>query len=263
MEETQRNKKKLDAANKKIRILEDMIEDRTRSLYTANEVLRKQKEELENYARLVSHDLREPVLTIQGFSKLLAKSLNMDKTEAQYFKLMHESSKRLLTIIDSILGYTQINSDASMESVATSELLQHITSDISQLIKNSNANLIINDLPTVTGVKPLLYSLFQNLITNAIKFVPQDKQPIVEISGKDEKTNYSFTIKDNGIGISEDNANKIFIMSERLNDNYKGSGVGLAHCKKIIELHKGNIWVESTLGFGSTFHFTIPQNLSA
>jgi len=260
MDEIQKYKKKLDTANKKVRILEDMIETHTRHLYTANETLKKQKKELENYAKLVSHDLREPVLTIQGFSELLIKNGSIDKTNSQYFKFIHQSSERLLSIIDEILGYNIISSDISMEPVNTFELIQHITSDIDHLIKKSDTTLIINDLPTVFGAKSLLYSLFQNLITNAIKFVPQQRQPVIEISCRNKGKNYTFTIKDNGIGIAKENVDEIFTMYKRVNtDDFEGSGIGLGHCKKIIELHHGDIWVESVPNVGSTFHFTIPH----
>jgi light-regulated signal transduction histidine kinase (bacteriophytochrome) len=128
-------------------------------------------------------------------------------------------------------------------------------------IKGSSARLTVQELPTINGYETELRLLFQNLIENAIKYKKPDMAPEINISAGNHGREWLFSIKDNGIGIDEKYYEKIFIIFQRLHNRseYHGTGIGLAHCKKIVELHGGKIWVESTLGAGSTFRFTIPK----
>ena len=139
-------------------------------------------------------------------------------------------------------------------------LLQEVLNDMEASIKESGAKINSEQLPVVNGY-PDLKSLFQNLISNAIKFRKSEEKSIINITAQDKVTQWLFAIKDNGIGIDKIYYDKLFNIFQKLHNQreYPGTGIGLAHCKKIIELHGGKIWVESELGKGSTFYFTIPK----
>lgn len=132
------------------------------------------------------------------------------------------------------------------------------------MVKKSKANIIIEKLPVIYAFEVELRLLFQNLISNAIKFSKPDVAPIVNIFSEEKESNYKFTVKDNGIGIDEKFKQKIFLIFQKLHQNnkYTGTGIGLAHCKKIVELHNGTIVVNSQLNLGSSFQFTISKNLT-
>jgi len=147
-----------------------------------------------------------------------------------------------------------------MEIVDCKKLVEVIQQDLEARIKNTRTTFEIGELPTVRGFQTELRLLFQNLISNGIKFSKPGVAPVIKISAK-EQDGWTFTIQDNGIGIANKNKDKIFNIFQRLHstDEYEGTGIGLAHCKKIVELHKGDLWLDSKLGKGSTFHFTIPK----
>jgi light-regulated signal transduction histidine kinase (bacteriophytochrome) len=128
-------------------------------------------------------------------------------------------------------------------------------------IENNNAVLHIHTMPKINTNKTLINELFINIINNALKY-RDEKDPIIEVGYKEDLDSYVFYIKDNGIGIKEEDFSKIFILFSRLHNKntYSGTGIGLAHCKKIVEIHKGKIWLESEVGVGSTFYFSIPIN---
>jgi light-regulated signal transduction histidine kinase (bacteriophytochrome) len=142
-------------------------------------------------------------------------------------------------------------------------IVEAILSDLDDSIKASRTKLTVQKLPTVLGYETELRLLFQNLIGNAIKYQKKDALPEIHISAESQEKDWLFSIRDNGIGIEQKYFEKVFIIFQRLHNRneYVGTGIGLAHCKKVVEMHGGRIWVESTPGLGSTFMFTI-QNLS-
>jgi light-regulated signal transduction histidine kinase (bacteriophytochrome) len=148
-----------------------------------------------------------------------------------------------------------------MKTVDCSKLVNDVLSDLEDSIRVSHAKITVQELPIVNGYETELRLLFQNLITNAIKFQHTDNLPEINISAGISGNEWIFKIKDNGIGIEDKNKDKIFIIFKRMHNrnDYKGTGIGLAHCKKIVELHGGRIMVESKPGSGSTFIFTIPK----
>src|SRR5690606_197227 len=140
------------------------------------------------------------------------------------------------------------------------EIVNKIQQDQSVIIAETKTKIKIENLPTINAYSTELRLLFQNLISNAIKFRKKDQTPLIKISAKKKNNHYHFLIEDNGIGIANEHLEKIFIIFQRLHNKheYNGSGIGLAHCRKIVALHEGEIWVESELKKGSDFHFTIP-----
>jgi two-component system, chemotaxis family, sensor kinase Cph1 len=262
---------KLQKAERKIRILEDMVESRTRNLYSANQNLKKRNdslrevilrnEELEQFAYVASHDLQEPLITIKSFIDLLGEEYGdkLGEVGKQYLDFISESSYGLSSVVKDLLDYSRLGTNRKMTKVDCNKLIESIQKDLTSTISKSKATFKVEKLPEITGFKTELRLLFQNLISNAIKFCAGDTPPHIIITAQKGK-NWTFSIQDNGIGIAKENQKKIFTIFQRLHskNNYEGTGIGLAQCKKIINLHGGEIWVNSKQDLGSTFCFSIP-----
>ena len=223
---------------------------------------------LERYAHLVSHDLKSPVSTIHRFSELLNRSLGskLTETESEYLNFITNSSKRLFRLVEKILDFSHLNTqDLLLEKVDANQLMVDVKSDLRELIEKSACTINSKNLPgNLICDKHLLRSVFQNLISNAIKFRSVDRPCEVNVSCDNSNENFLFTIADNGIGVKEENRETIFEMFARSNSNpgISGSGIGLALSKMIVQRHGGIIWVESEVGKGSQLKFTIPHNVN-
>lgn len=226
------------------------------------EELARSNQELEQFAYVASHDLQEPLRMITSYVQLLASRYKdkLDKDANEFIDFAVDGSNRMRTLIKSLLEYSRINRIKPFEFIDLDDLLKDVLQNLSSQIKEANAIIKLEKMPVIYGDAVLMGQLFQNLITNAIKF-KGEKDPQIEISYKKENKHYLFSVKDNGIGIQKEYVNKIFVIFQRLHrkDQYPGTGIGLAICKKIVERHQGKIWVESELGKGSTFYFTIPE----
>ena|SRR5690242_12080747 len=168
-------------------------------------------------------------------------------------------------LIKDLLDFSRIGKKGNLERVDCNNVVNEVLADIALAIKESGANISIQNLPVICAYPTEIKQLFQNLLTNAIKFRKPGVSPQISICVKETKEGWEFSVKDNGIGIDKKYNDKIFVIFQRLHNRteYEGSGIGLAHCKKIVELHGGNIWVESKPGEGCTFHFTIPDEEDA
>jgi light-regulated signal transduction histidine kinase (bacteriophytochrome) len=218
--------------------------------------------ELAQFAYAASHDLQEPLRTISNFSKLLANKLEPydDKDMNQYMRLITGGANRMSKRIFDLLDYSTVGKNMSKLDTDCNLVLKDVLIDLSALIEESGAEINAEKLPiTLCGD---LQVVFQNLISNAIKFKKEGIPPVIDISASDTGKEFLFAFKDNGIGIEKEYNDRIFIIFQRLHTRteYDGTGIGLSLCKKIVELHGGNIWVESEAGKGSTFYFTIPKN---
>lgn len=228
----------------------------------ANEELEKKNKELEQFVYIASHDLREPLRTTSGFVELFQKQYKgkLDEKADTYLTYITQSADRMKMLIDDLLDYSRIGNKTELQQVDCNLILQEVLTDLGTALNETGAEIKAGRLPVITAYPTGIKQLFQNLITNGIKFRKKDGSPKIQISSelKDDVWKFSFT--DNGIGIDKQNSEKIFIIFQRLHNRqeYEGSGIGLAHCKKIVELHNGNIWVESFGSDGSTFHFTLP-----
>jgi two-component system, sensor histidine kinase len=162
-------------------------------------------------------------------------------------------------LIKDLLDYSRIGRKKELAVVDCNIMLDEVLADLGQAIHEADAVIIADHLPVISGYPTEIKQLFQNLITNAIKFRKRDTRPAINICVQKKGGYWEFTFKDNGIGIDEQHRERIFIIFQRLHtrNEYEGSGIGLAHCKKIVELHGGKIWIESINGEGSSFHFTI------
>jgi len=166
------------------------------------------------------------------------------------------------TLIENLLDYSQIGSRKELERVDCDKILHNVLDDLGTVISEADADIKSDPLPVINGYASEIKQLFQNLISNSIKFRRTGVPLGINISAHEGADYWQFAFKDNGIGIDEKYNERIFVIFQRLHtqNEYAGSGIGLSHCKKIVELHKGKIWVESKPGEGSTFHFTISQN---
>jgi PAS domain S-box-containing protein len=218
--------------------------------------------DLEQFAYSAAHDLQEPLRVVAGFVKLLAKRYKgkLDEKAYEFIEYAIEGTKRMQALIKDLLDYSQIGTKSkSFEPTECLSALDKAIFNLQAAIKENGAVIIHDNLPIVTADSSQLIRLFQNLIGNAIKFHGKDT-PRIHISAERMKNEWVFSIEDNGIGIESKFADQIFISFRRLHsrEEYPGTGIGLAACKKIVERHGGRIWVKSEPGKGSIFYFTLP-----
>lgn len=219
--------------------------------------------ELEDYTYVVSHDLKEPVRSLQAFSDFLLEELDNQLSEKarDYLERIQKASARMTNLINDLLKLSKIGqAEIELEKIDLNVLFNEVKNDLVGIIIEKQAEIKIMPLPVIKCNGTLVSELFKNLISNSIKF--SEEKPLVEIRCDEQDKEYLFCIKDNGIGIEEAYLDKIFEVFKQINprEKYDGTGLGLTICKKIVKKHGGNIWVESTgLGKGSTFYFTIPK----
>jgi light-regulated signal transduction histidine kinase (bacteriophytochrome) len=203
--------------------------------------------------------------TITSFIGLIKRRLKdrLSEDEAGYIEHIENGTKRLIKLVDDMLSFAKIKSDnLALEDKNPKVLVENILDQLAVNIQEKNAIVTIHsDVENVYMDEIKIGRVIQNLIANALKFVPKDKQPIIDISIDDFENDTKFSIRDNGIGISEESQKVVFDVFKRVahDSAYDGTGMGLAVCKKIVEHHSGKIWIDSTEGVGSTFVFTIPK----
>ena len=226
-----------------------------------NKQLQQKNKELEQFAFVASHDMQEPLRTTSSFVELLQKQYKgkLDERADRYLNFISQSSDRMKVLIKDLLDYSRIGRKKELDEVDCNIMLQEVCEDLGCAITETGAKIEAVRLPVIKGYSTEIKQLFQNLVANAIKFRRQNEAPYINIGVKGKGDCWEFTFKDNGIGIEERHMERIFIIFQRLHNRreYEGSGIGLAHCKKIVELHGGKIWIESKPGEGSTFYFTL------
>lgn len=218
---------------------------------------------LEQFAYVASHDLQEPLRTITNFTGLLSEKHHdsYDDTSKKYLTYVVSAASRMKTLISDLLAFSRIGKHLVVENVNSGEILEEVIQDMHSLINESNATISTNSLPVVACGRTELKIVFQNLLGNALKYRKPGEQPVVTISSEKQPDGYwRFSIADNGIGIEPEYYEKIFVIFQRLHNEkeYSGTGIGLATCKKIVDMAGGKIWLDSVPGKGSTFYFTIP-----
>jgi PAS domain S-box-containing protein len=226
------------------------------------ERLKRSNEDLERFAYIASHDLQEPLRNVVSFSQLLARrySGKLEPDADEFIGYIVEGGRRLQALVSDLLEYSRVNTRASpFQKTNSEEVVDRVIQNLFFTIQESNTTIETTPLPTVNADSGQLGMIFQNLIANAIKFC-REEPPYIHISAEKSGYMWKFAVRDNGIGIDPAFNNRIFEIFQRLHtrDKYPGTGVGLAIVKKIIERHGGNIWVESEVGRGSTFYFTLP-----
>ena len=226
------------------------------------EDLKRSNKELEQFAYVASHDLQEPLRKVKSFSELLESryKAQLDEKAKKYIEYIVDDCHRMQILINDLLGFSRVGTRGKQfELTDSNEVLHEIIDTFQITIQNKNVQITYDKLPTVMADSGQLFQLFQNLIGNGIKF-NENSIPTIHISAKQNDGMWEFSIKDNGIGIEKDYFDRIFGVFQTLHprDKYEGTGIGLAICKKIVERHGGKIWVESEVGKGTTFYFTLP-----
>lgn len=230
-----------------------------------NEQLSQKNEELEQYMYAASHDLQEPLNTINSLIEIIREDhphLVQSGTINQNFLYIESAANSMNKLIQGLLKYSHLGKNRVLEQVSIHQVLDETIRDLGHRIKQSNATIHHPEkLPTLKGYSLELKLLFQNLLSNAIKYQQKGKKPIINILVDKIEDGWYFIVQDNGIGIEEKYQKQIFQLFQRLHNKkaYHGYGIGLAHCQKIIELHQGKIWVESEINQGSSFHFLLPN----
>jgi signal transduction histidine kinase len=229
-----------------------------------NEQLKMVNEELRQFAYITSHDLKEPLRMIGSFTQMIQKQYQekLDDNSGTYFRFINEGVNRMSSLLDALLQYATIGKTAiEPELIDIGDVVRNARTNLKIKIEETDANILCGKMPSLMSVNSLLVQLFQNLIGNAIKFRRLDSRPIILINAEEKPDHWLFSIEDNGIGVDKESHERIFVIFQRLHkrNEYEGTGIGLAICHKIVSQLGGRIWVNSELGHGSTFFFTLPK----
>ena len=238
-------------------------------LHEKNELLREQARELERsndelqqFAYIASHDLREPLRVIIGYLDLLKEDLGESAAEGilTYVGGATSSAERMQALIDDLLQYSRVGSESrSYERVDLNKTVTQVLQNLGKAVESNEAEVLFEQLPNVQADQSQICQVLQNLIANAIKFKGDDK-PMIHIKSEQEGDRWIVSVSDNGVGFEQKDANRVFEIFQRLHGArmFSGTGIGLAVCKKIIDQHGGRIWAESQPGKGTTFSFSLP-----
>ncbi|MCB0761473.1 MAG: PAS domain S-box protein [Flavobacteriales bacterium] len=224
--------------------------------------LQSSNQELEQFAYAASHDLQEPVRLMTSYAQLLETRLidNMDEDTNRYLSYIVQSGKRMRTLIQSLLEFSRLGrQDINLMVTQPAEIISTVLEDLAVTIQQSKATISVREIPLVISDPLLMRRIFQNLISNAIKFSRKGENPRIKISAIPHDQVVQITVEDNGIGIKSDFSEEVFTIFKRLHarDQYEGTGIGLTVCRKLIELHGGKIWIESVPDQGTKVHFTL------
>jgi len=241
----------------------DNIKRTEESLINLSHELNRSNQELEEYAYVASHDLKEPLHVVSSFVYLLEKRFQpkLDEHERQYLRFIKEGVSQAQRLIKDILEYSRIGKEKKIELINLSSVITEVLGNLKTVSAEAGATITCGAMPRINANNLEMVQLFQNLIANAIKY--RGQRPLeIRIDARAEGGKWVFSIKDNGIGIDPQFKERIFDMFRRLHGKteYSGTGIGLAICKKIVENHGGKIWVDSGLNDGSTFYFSIKQD---
>jgi light-regulated signal transduction histidine kinase (bacteriophytochrome) len=233
-------------------------------LRAAYEELARSNAELQQFAYVASHDLQEPLRMIGSYTQLLERRYGdrLDQDAREFMGFIVDGATRMKQLIEDLLAYSRVGTRGKeMRPLQAQAVLDKALVNLRAAIEQSAAAVTHGSLPEVNADDTQLAQLLQNLVANAIKFRKRNEAPRIHVGVEDAGDEWRFSVADNGIGIEPQYFERIFLVFQRLHtqDEYPGTGIGLAICRKVVERHRGRIWVESAYGEGSTFHFTLPK----
>lgn len=248
--------------NIELKEIQQQLKENQLRLENYNNELNRSNQELQQFAYVASHDLQEPVRKILFYSNyLLNNNKGIDTRSVKYLSNIHDSSKRMRSLIQDLLSFSIINKAAiNFQSVNLNEILDDVLQDLEMAVSQKKAIIEITPLPDIYGDASMMRQLFSNLIGNSLKFSKDNSPPVITISNRKNNKVVEITVKDNGIGFDEKYIPQIFSLFKRLHnrESYDGTGLGLAICRKIVELHSGTIWATGMENAGASFHFSLP-----
>lgn len=241
----------------KVSELNTQLEKKLNQLHATNQ-------ELESFSYTVSHDLRTPLRAIDGFSKVLAKKLagKLDSAQTHYLEVIIENVGKMGMLIDDLLAFSRMGRLEKKESKFDMEqLFRDVFYDLTQSEEKNSIDFIVNPLPELKADREMMKHVISNLLGNAVKFSSEREEVKIEVGAEKNKKGTTYYIKDNGVGFEMEYADKLFGIFQRLHsdDEFEGTGVGLAIVQRIIHRHNGTVWAEAALGKGATFYFSIPK----
>ena len=216
---------------------------------------------------MASHDLQEPVRKLLFYSDYMIGRYNntIDKKGVDYLSSMHSAAKRMRNLIQDLLTFSQINREKlQFKKVDLNTIAADAVQDFEIAIEEKKATLDIQPLPVILGDEGMMRQLFENIISNALKYSKPGVPPVIEITRREKENNFELSFKDNGIGFNQAYLPQMFTLFQRLHtkEKFEGTGMGLAICSKIVEMHGGKIWAQSKEGEGSVFFVSLPVDLS-
>ncbi len=241
-----------------------LLKELNEKLKTRAEELANSNVELERFAYVASHDLQEPLRMVSSFLQLLQKKYEpqLDETANKYIGLAVDGANRMKRLINDLLQFSRITSSAiALQAIDLNEILDELQELFKLKLQSCDGVILVEKLPVINADKTPMMQLLQNLISNALKYRSEERPPVISVSAREGLLEWTFVVEDNGIGIEPKFFEKIFVIFQRLHNKneYSGTGIGLAICKKIVERFNGKIWLESVVGNGSKFYFTIPK----
>ena len=229
------------------------------------EELKRSNAELEQFAYIASHDLQEPLRVVSGYTQLLKRRYvaQLDAEANEYIDYAVDGVKRMQTLIHDLLAFARLSTRGrGFQPTDLNFLLRQVLANLAAQVDEAGATMTVGELPNLRVDASQVVQVFQNLLSNALKFRRPAVPLVITLTANRDGDYWRFTVSDNGIGIDAQYSGRIFEVFQRLHsrDQYPGNGIGLAICKKVVERHQGRIWFESTLGEGTSFHFTLPIN---
>ena len=244
-------------------VVENKVRDKARHLQSVLDDLKKRNEELEQFAYVASHDLQEPLRMVASYTQLLAERYKgkLDEKAERYIGYAVDGATRMQRLIEALLAFSRITTHGAVfADVDSQQALAAALSNLEALIQRSGAEVTNDNLPEVRADSGQLTRVFQDLVGNALKFRSKTP-PRIHVRAEPDGSSWRFSVRDNGIGIDPQYAERVFVIFQRLHSRteYPGTGIGLALCKRIIERHGGRIWFDCREKQGTTFHFTLPR----